>query len=531
MALVRHSTSFKAAMLLVSLAALLVLGIHWGSFGGHFLSDDFAFPWGVYHAAERGETWRYVWDHIVVREPQPGNFYRPTGFASFVLNYLVCGADPLGWRLFNFFLHLANGWLIWRLARRIADGQPQARFAAAAAAALFVLYPLAPEVSAWMVARFDAFALAGMLVAIERHLAARALFDGARAASLAAFAFALGSKEPAMTTPAFLLLAGFFISQAPLPWARRLWPGIRDVLPALAVLGVYLLWRRYLFAGNMVEVYAGSSPLEHLSPLQLWNHFAGMRPLADAAFGDRWPWFALGVAALAAWNGVHAWRRGAFAVLWLLPFLGFATAVGAVLPHFAGVPANGEGARLFYLAGAWLALWLALPLACREAPRVRAGIAFVLVLVFAAGQAQAMVPWRKAGQAMNALFAALEQQLASGDTATHALVLVPDHWRSAPFLRNAQAAPVVPPFRADDVMQRVSMFTPPGIVEWAGHIGRGDVPWSPQFPVQPRLYCFDADTARFVPIDVPLTPEALANWPTLWQQALVASPCADEFRD
>lgn len=520
----------KAAVLLVSAAALVVLGIHWASFGGHFLSDDFAFPWGVYHAAERGETWRYVWDQVVMTQAQPGNFYRPVGFATFALNYLVAGADPLLWRLFNFVLHLVNGWLLYRVALRVAADQPQVRFAAACAAALFIAYPLAPEVSAWMVARFDALALAGMLIALERHLAARAWFDRARCASLVAFAFALGSKEPAMTTPAFLVLGSFFVVHARETWPRRAALALRDVVPALVVLGAYLAWRRYLFAGNMVEVYAGSSPLANLAPLQLWNHFVGMRPIPDAAFGGAWPWAALAVAAVAAWNAVGTWRRGAFATLWLLPFLGLATAVGAVLPHFSGVPQNGEGARLFYLAGAWLALWLALPLACRAAPRLRIGVACALVALFAVGQAQAMVPWRKAGQAMNALFVAVDDAVARGDAGVHALVIVPDHWRTAPFLRNAQAAPAIPPFRRESVAARVSLFTPVAYAEWAGRIARGDVPWAPAQPVLPHFYCFDADAERFVALDVATTPEALADWAGVWRDALAASACADEFR-
>lgn len=520
----------RAAALLVGAAALLVLGVHWGSFGGHFLSDDFGFPWGLYHAAARGDVWGYVWDHVVVTTPQPGNFYRPVGFLSFALNWLAAGAEPLGWRLVNFALHLINGLLVYRVARRIADGQAHARFAAACAAALFVAYPLAPEVSAWMVARFDALALAGVLLALDRHLAARAWFDGARIASLAAFAFALGSKEPAMTAPAFLALGGFFVVHAREPLARRAALALRDVVPALVVLAAYLAWRRYLFAGNMVEVYAGSSPLAHLSPAQLWNHLLGMRPIPDAAFGGAWPWATFVVALVAAWNGVGAWRRGAFATLWLLPLFGFAVSVGAVLPHFSGVPENGEGARLFYLAGSWLALWLALPLACRDATRTRVGVAWALVALFVAGQAQAMVPWRKAGQAMNALFLAIDDVVAHGDPNVHALVVVPDHWRSAPFLRNAQGAPTIPPFRGESVASRVSLFTPVAYAEWAGRIARGDVPWTPAQPVVPHLYCFDADAARFVALDVPTTPDALADWPAAWQAAIAGSACADEFR-
>ena len=520
-----------ALALMLGLALLACVGIHWGSLRGQFLSDDFGFPWGLYHAANGPGVWSWVWDAVIVREPQPGNFYRPLGFLSFALNWGLGGAAPIGWRLFNLLLHLGNGLLLYRLLRRVAGPAPQAGFAATLAAALFWLYPLAPEVSAWVCARFDALALAGLLIGVERHLASRRRFDGAHLASLVALALALASKESALTAPAFLLLLDV-AADTDRPWRARLQRALLRLLPALALLAAYLAWRRMLFGGSAVEVYAHSAPLSHLAPLELWRHLIGMAPIPREALGATLGPLLAATAALLALAAVSARRAGRFLDHWLLPALAFAAAVAAVLPHFSGSLPNGEGARLFYLAGAWLALWMALPLAHLGARALRALAAAVVLLAFAAGQAQAMVPWRKAALAMRGVIDAVPATATRLRRAqAHGLILLPDHWRTAPFARNAQIAPLVPPYQAEDFRDVLSVFTPPGMAEWAQRVRDADLPWSGGTAASLRCYCFDADTRALVPLSLSAADAGDADtWSAAWQRALAASPCADEYR-
>ena len=517
---------------LLTVALLLVIGIHWGSLQGQFLSDDFGFPWGLSLAAQRGEVWSYVWDTVIIREPQPGNFYRPIGFLSFALNWWLGGADPFGWRLFNLIVHLIDGWLLYRLARRIAAPLPGANFAAWLAAALFWLFPLAPEVSAWVCARFDALAVMGLLVCLERHHASRRVFDGAQIASLLALIFALGSKESAMTAPAFVLLIDLFAAQSELTWPARLRRALLRWLPVLGVFAAYLLWRRFLFGGAAVEVYANSSPLEHLAPWELWNRLLSMAPILNQSLGSAvLPLAALLIVSLSS-TAVLAWRAGRFMDLWLLPALSFGISVGAVLPHFTGSLGNGEGARLFYLAGIWLALWLALPLAAMTRVALRTALALLAIFAFAAGQARAMVPWRKASQAMRGLMAAIAKEApALRASHAHAFVLAPDHWRTAPFARNAQLAPVIPPFQSEDLRDAVGVITPAGFAEWSQRVHNNNLPWPGVEGASLRYFCFDADSASLVPVSIDYsTTNSVETWQAAWQQALEASSCADEFK-
>src|SRR3569623_268825 len=318
-----------------AVALLLVGGIHWGSLQGQFLSDDFGFPWGLSRAAQRGEVWSYVWDTVIIRAPQPGNFYRPIGFLSFAFIWWLGGADPFGWRLFNLCIHLIAGWLLYRLARRLA-GPSTNPLAAWLAAALFWLFPLAPEGSAWVCARFDALAVMGLLLCLERHHASRRCFAGAQIASLLALVFALGSKESAMTAPAFVLLIDLLAAPAGLNGPARLRRALLRWLPILGIFAAYLLWRRFLFGGATVEVYANSSPLTHLAPWELWNRLMGMAPILRQPLGSALlPLVAVLAACLLA-TAILAWRARRFTSLWLLPATGFAIAVGAVLPHFTG---------------------------------------------------------------------------------------------------------------------------------------------------------------------------------------------------
>jgi len=523
-ALARHA--------LIALAAFTCIALHWGTLRGHFLSDDFGAIWNITEAWAHGTVPEFVLAAFTQGQGQPGGFYRPIGVVSWAINVAFAGGEPWGWRVFNLLLHLANGWLVLRLVRRLGGDQQHAAVAAAIAAVLFWLYPLAPEVSAWVVARYDGLALAFLLIAIERHAASTRWFDRACAASLVALLLALGSKESAMTAPAFLFLAGIARANPdPRAFARGVVSALRDIVPALVLLGAYLGWRALRF-GSALSVYTGTSPLEHLAPLTLWRHLLAMAPVVEQPLAWLWPWIAIAIALALVLGAARAWCAGAWLRLWAIPAAGFVIAVGAVLPYFAGVPANGEGARVFYLAGAWLAVWIALPFAApARSVRVRSlevGVLGVLVVLFAAGLGRSLVPWRQAGDAMHALMMAVAAEAprlrAQG---AHALVIAPDHLRTVPFLRNAQGAPVARTFQQEDLADAITMFTDARYAQWAGRLVSGDILWPHGMPL--RFHCFDADAPALVALAIDAPPEDAAAWEAAWRGAIARSACADEF--
>ena len=113
----------------------------------------------------------------------------------------------------------------------------------------------------------------------------------------------------------------------------------------------------------------------------------------------------------------------------------------------------------------------------------------------------------------------------------HGLILLLDHWRTAPSARNAQIAPLVPPHQAEDFRDALSAFTPPGMAEWAEAARRRSALARTSLPPAcattasmqtraPSCRCRSAPPTPAMP-----TPGA-----AVWQRALAARPCADEYR-
>ncbi len=75
-----------------------------------------------------------------------GDLYRPIYYLSFLATYPLFGLDPLGYRLVNLALHLANIVLVFLLARRLT-GSP---WAGLLAAAFFGVHPTLDDSVAWI---------------------------------------------------------------------------------------------------------------------------------------------------------------------------------------------------------------------------------------------------------------------------------------------------------------------------------------------------------------------------------------------
>jgi Tfp pilus assembly protein PilF len=179
--------------------------------------------------------------------------YIPLTWLSLGLNHALGGMEPWGYHLGNLLLHAANTALLFFVARRLLavaggdDRMPQQDgdggailLGAAAAALLWALHPLRVESVAWVTERRDVlcgfFYLLAVLAYLQGATRERTLSGRWLAASLAAFAAALGSKAIAMTLPLTLLV----LDVHPL---RRLglgWPAlVREKLGhfALAAIG------------------------------------------------------------------------------------------------------------------------------------------------------------------------------------------------------------------------------------------------------------------------------------------------------
>lgn len=485
----------------------------------------------------------------------PGStMWRPLPYLSFTLDSVVWGDHGGAWRLTNLALHLTSaaltGWLAVALLR--AFGASNAATAseryrvACAAAAVFLLAPWAPEVTLWIVGRFDGWATAAVLfstLAFARVLDDAMLQAQAQKwalASLIAGALAYASKESAMVLPVWLciLAAAHWLLRrndaATTDGQPRVRPVARSAL-LLAHLGLavaYWGWRRYLFAGSAASVY-GSGPQHNVVALidALSTHAAFPLGLAHAAPAAAL--FAAGCG-LVLMCGLIVTRSER--IRWLLVValaLSCCVMLGLALylPH---APGSGEGYRLYYLTTPGLAIAIALPLSTR--PRWWATITMVVLLgSLAVWQSAVAREWFRAGREMTALLRALPLTAQRQAAADYTLLLVPDMRRHVPFARNAQGAlPMLAdrlrtpsPSPAIATLSRIVLFTPLQIDEWhhlarervvpaiAARAGRTDAPANPT-----QFACFDPESSEIRSLGHWSAEMSLDAWRQHWLDAL-----------
>ncbi|CAG1015736.1 hypothetical protein ANAEL_05346 [Anaerolineales bacterium] len=167
-----------------------------------------------------------------------GEYYRPLTVISFLFDRHWFGNDPQGYHLVNVALHLANGFLIYYLARELFREEEGRDFAALCASLLFVLSPLNSEAVLWVSARTDLFctlfALLALIVVVKRGGEPR-MVDGALV--FVALLCSLMVKEASVALLAVIPLY--------LAWLGRAGAARRLVLavPAIAAVLLYLFLR------------------------------------------------------------------------------------------------------------------------------------------------------------------------------------------------------------------------------------------------------------------------------------------------
>jgi hypothetical protein len=305
-------------------------------------------------------------------------YLRPLITATFWIDHILWGLQPVGYRLTNLLLHASTLLLCLALARRIlGPGLP-----AWAAAAFFALHPCHTEAVLWVSARTDLVAALLYCAAFLLHLRSRPLRPSSApllAGALLCFTLALFSKEMAVTLPALLLLWNLLYPENE-PLRRRL------VAPALAavLLVLYSGFRFLLFEGLEPPPY----PLAHRpgEPDFLWHVGSGLvlyfadlvlfvpvdAAVAHPFWTRHWPWLlvlaALVLAALvsairsAPERGTR-WLGSGWALLTLVPVLpaalgerylylpsvGYCILIGARLPRSAGALSGRERRMLLSL--------------------------------------------------------------------------------------------------------------------------------------------------------------------------------------
>jgi len=232
------------------LLALAIAAIYWPGRGGGFVFDDF--PNIVDNVALHVTNWdRHAW-LAAVFSSDSGLDHRPLPMATFALNYVFTGLDPMPMKLTNIAIHAFNACLVLCLLRTLlAMASPTvdahrrewtARFAAAA----WALHPINLMAVLFVVQRMEslchAFVFAGLwlyLLGRQRQLAGD-IGGGWRIVAGIVGGTALGvlSKESAVLLPMYAACLELFVFKgrdADGKRDRRLFAffGLVLVLPAL----------------------------------------------------------------------------------------------------------------------------------------------------------------------------------------------------------------------------------------------------------------------------------------------------------
>ncbi len=177
--------------------AIPLLCVYFLSLSAFPVFDDFAF---LQVSTDIVEIPQVFFHYLVPR--RGAVWYRPLLVVSFLFNYLVWGTNYVGWRLTSLIVHLANSWMVYRLAAHLT----RRRQLGLLAGFLFAVHPLHPEAVTWIGGRPDvlaAFFYLGAFLAFIRFLQTRS--KAWAGWSLLSYTFALMSKEVAITLPSVLL--------------------------------------------------------------------------------------------------------------------------------------------------------------------------------------------------------------------------------------------------------------------------------------------------------------------------------------
>ena len=147
-----QSNTFKSNGVIIFLFSAITIALYFSIFDNGFLSDD-------YDSLHR---------LLIEKKILITAFFRPLIDVSFFLNYLISGLNPFGFYVFNVAFHIANAYLLYKLAIRLSpfkDVDRQYLFALMTAV-FFLIYPFHNEAVVWLTGRISSIACFFALLAV-----------------------------------------------------------------------------------------------------------------------------------------------------------------------------------------------------------------------------------------------------------------------------------------------------------------------------------------------------------------------------
>ncbi len=214
---------------------------------------------------------------------------RPVTYFSFYLNRLVSGTDTASYRLLNIAIHMGNGLLLFALLRRLFHRDAFSLLAAATAALLFTVHPLATESVTYITQRFESLAAFFCLLALLLHVQTRSAESSMQrrllgAATVMATLLSMLSKETGVVTPLLMVLLNLLCFQDRLAAAlRRAAPSLA-LLPLIPLLILTAQWSQgdvQVTASNLINITNhGINPYPvsayFMTQVSAWTSYLGL---------------------------------------------------------------------------------------------------------------------------------------------------------------------------------------------------------------------------------------------------------------
>jgi hypothetical protein len=505
----RHRTQILA---LGVFALLLFVFAHLRGFSVTAFSDDVALVRLMTQRVQDGSLSAELLSRVTGAMAVGGTMWRPLPYASFGLDALMHGDAVSSWRVVNVLFHVAAALAVASIVRALA----LPALSATIAFGVFLLQPWAPEVSIWLVGRYDAFAT--FFIVCSLALAARSTgWDRRLFASLLTAAFAYASKESASTLVAMLLLV--------LVVRDRRVLGVEGVHVSTAtakilsthvvLLLAFLLLRQGLFETISVDLYRSGLP--SFDPFKFFAAFVGHITIARSMANLSPVASVVSIVAFSAALVVALLRRESRWVAMLGLGL-IAIVAGALALVFPSPDGSADGWRVYHL----MSFGIAIVAAAAFAASGKAQTLLVLVSFVALGvwQRAAVEEWRGASNAMVRLQSEIKRLGDSLPSHEYGLVVAPDRIGRVPFARNANGGLLLAYSGDRERISQMIITTDAGVWEWLALSNEGvvkkltmraDVPAAPT-----QFYCFNGQS--LVPLGFWKSPD-IADWQRRWASA------------
>ena len=414
--------------------------------------------------------------------------FRPGISASFLVDHMVYGLNPVGYHFTNLLVFSFCALLCGVLTFQLLSGEDKRRrfCAALLGALLFIAYPLHAETTAWIVGRVDLFCTVFYLAAVSFYIRFRKAEQYKfLSLSLLSFFLALISKEMAVSLPFVIVFAEILLS-SPLAWQKLTLRRRVFVVSSFALMLAGFAALRTVLLGSLIGGYGAGGFREILHSRYKFFDLASLKRIFFGINTELKVSPLYGTIASVSWLTLlalflirlplqkpHA-RVLLFTALWT---------VVSVLPAFQvwEISSNLVGSRLFFLGSASFCIFLSaamLPLIFRLADKGKTSFTqwrnrfesvlacFALAsLLFTWGAALQfnLKPWIEAGKQMSILTTRLFELV--DDPRIDSLVLfgLPQDFEGASMVGNEDILRRMlrPPVTKQDYSKKISIYKSP----------------------------------------------------------------------